>query len=125
MTKRRYRSYTLDFKLQVLSDYYQSGKSVYFIAKKWGIPTKSTIESWKKAFPIDSKVLSLSAEAVSSYKMKHEKSESREEMLQQRISELERALAIERMRSRGFEKMIEIAEREEGISILKKGGAKQ
>ena len=31
----------------------------------------------------------------------------------------------EKMRSRAFEKMIEIAEEEEGISILKKDGAKQ
>lgn len=48
-----------------------------------------------------------------------------EEILQNRISNLERALELERMRSRAFEKMIEIAEAEEGISILKKGGAKQ
>lgn len=48
-----------------------------------------------------------------------------EEILQTRISNLERALELERMRSRAFEKMIEIAEAEEGISILKKGGAKQ
>ena len=58
--------------------------------------------------------------------MKNEtKSLSTEELLQKRINDLERALAMEKLRSRAFEKMIEIAEQEEGISILKKGGAKQ
>lgn len=50
---------------------------------------------------------------------------SNEDIFLHRISELEKALELEKMRSRAFEKMIEIAEEEEGISILKKGGAKQ
>ena len=47
------------------------------------------------------------------------------ESLQKRIEELRRSLELEKMRSRAFEKMIEIAEEEEGISIIKKDGAKQ
>ncbi|MDB9150228.1 hypothetical protein [Parabacteroides distasonis] len=47
------------------------------------------------------------------------------EALQKRIEELRRSLELEKMRSRAFEKMIEIAEQEEGISILKKDGAKR
>ena len=47
------------------------------------------------------------------------------ESLQKRIEELRRSLELEKMRSRAFEKKIEIAEEEEGISILKKDGAKQ
>lgn len=47
------------------------------------------------------------------------------ESLQKRIEELRRSLELEKMRSRAFEKMIGIAEEEEGISILKKDGAKQ
>ena len=42
-----------------------------------------------------------------------------------RIEELRRSLELEKMRSRAFEKMIEIAEEEEGISIFRKDGAKQ
>lgn len=41
------------------------------------------------------------------------------ESLQKRIEELRRSLELEKMRSRAFEKMIEIAEEEEGINILK------
>ena len=47
------------------------------------------------------------------------------ESLQKRIEELRRSLELEKMRSRAFEKMIEIAEEEEGISIFRKDGAKQ
>lgn len=47
------------------------------------------------------------------------------ESIQKRIEELRRSLELEKMRSRAFEKMIEIAEEEEGISIFRKDGAKQ
>lgn len=47
------------------------------------------------------------------------------ESLQKRIEELRRSLELEKMRSRAFEKMVEIAEEEEGISIFRKDGAKQ
>ena len=42
-----------------------------------------------------------------------------------RFSTAWKALEYERMRCRGYEKLIEIAEKEEGISILKKDGARQ
>ena len=45
---------------------------------------------------------------------------SEEQILQERIVALERSLQMERMRCRALEKVIEIVEREEGISILKK-----
>jgi hypothetical protein len=48
-----------------------------------------------------------------------------EQILQERIADLERSLTMERLRNRALEKVIEIAEREEGISILKKSGVKQ
>ena len=58
--------------------------------------------------------------------MEHQETKlSNEEILRKRISDLERALELEKLRSRAFEKMIQIAEQEEGISILKKGGARQ
>lgn len=43
----------------------------------------------------------------------------------QRIKELEKQLAEERLKVIAYQKLIEIAEREEGISILKKDAAKQ
>lgn len=79
-----------------------------------------------KRWPVDSKALSLPSEVISSYRMEHQETKlSNEEILRNRISDLERALELEKLRSRALEKMIQIAEQEEGISILKKGGARQ
>ena len=57
--------------------------------------------------------------------MRHQQDTDSQEAMRQRIKALEKALEYERMRCRGYEKLIEIAEKEEGISILKKDGAKQ
>ena len=125
MTKDNPRHYDDAFKLRVLSDYYQSGMSKGFISRKWGI-THPTLIKWEKLWPIDSKALSLPAEIISTYRMSGKgRDKSDEQILQERISALERSLQIERMRSRALEIVIEIAEREEGISILKKDGVKQ
>ena len=125
MARKKYERYSDDFKLKVLSDYYSSGMSKYFTAKKWGIE-RGQIKAWMKIWPVDSKELSLPDEIISTFRMGGKDSvRTGEQILQERISALEKSLAYERMRSRAFEKLIEIAEREEGISILKKGGVKQ
>ena len=109
----------------MLSDYYQSGMSKSFISKKWGI-SHLTFLKWEKRWPIDSKELSLPSEIISTYRMGgKDRGKSEEQILQERISALEKSLSLERMRCRALEKVIEIAEHEEGISILKKDGVKQ
>lgn len=126
MTKRKKaRVYTEVFKLKVLRDFYSSGESAWSIARKWEIDPNSLYQ-WKRRWPIGSKELSLPAETLAKIPMpKPTPEKTAEELLQDRITALEHALALEKMRSRAFEKMIEIAESEEGISILKKDGAKQ
>lgn len=126
MTKRKKpREFAIGFKLQVVSDYYSSGSTLTESSRKWNID-RASLYNWLKQLPVDSKLLSLPSEVIEAYRMEHKETKlGNEEILQNRISNLERALELERMRSRAFEKMIEIAEAEEGISILKKGGAKQ
>lgn len=126
MTKDNQKKFTDEFKLRVLSDYYESGMSKNFIAHKWGLSSNSVISKWQKFWPIDSKELSLPSEIISTYRMGgKDRGKTDEEILQSRIAELERSLQMERMRCRSLEKVIEIAEREEGISILKKDGVRQ
>ena len=109
----------------MLSDYFSSGMSKVFTSRKWGIG-HSQLNDWLKIWPIDSKELSLPEEIISTYRMGgKDRGKSDEQILQERISELEKSLSMERMRCRALEKVIEIAEREEGISILKKDGVKQ
>ena len=126
MTKINQKKYTDEFKLRVLSDYYESGVSRNFIARKWGVSNGIVISSWEKLWPIDSKELSLPDEIISTYHMAGKDREKTDaQILQERVAELEKSLAMERLRCRALEKVIEIAEREEGISILKKDGVKQ
>jgi transposase-like protein len=125
MTSNDQMKYDDTFKLQVLSDYYSSGMSKSFISRKWGI-SHPTLIKWQKLWPIDSKALSLPDEIISTYRMGgKDRGKTDEQIYQERISELEKSLQMERMRCRALEKAIEIAEREEGISILKKDGVKQ
>ena len=126
MTKGKQRHYDDAYKLRVLSDYYESGMSKRLIASKWGLASQNYISRWQEIWPIDSKELSLSSEIISTYRMGgKDRGKSDEQILQERIAALERSLQMERMRNRALEKVIEIAEREEGISILKKDGVKQ
>ena len=125
MTKSVRKSYDVSFKLQVLSDYYLNGQSKNFTCKKWGISFPA-LSDWLKIWPVEEKELPLLDEIMSRYRMEAEnKGKSDEQILQERVAALERSLQMERMRCRALEKVIEIAEREEGISILKKDGVRQ
>ncbi|NDW13516.1 hypothetical protein D0T50_11510 [Bacteroides sp. 214] len=75
-------------------------------------------------YPVDSESLSLDIETISRCQMKNRK-KTKEEVLRDQVLGLKKALEMEKLRSRAFEELIKITEKEEGISILKKGGAKQ
>ena len=57
--------------------------------------------------------------------MKKNTPKTKEEELQVRIKELEKALEYEKLRSLAYSTMIDIAEKEFNIPIRKKPGAKQ
>lgn len=123
-TKERHRHYEESFKLLVLRDYYESGSSLNSTSKKWGLKSYTTLKGWVEKYKIETKSLSLSQEVKEAYMKKHSP-RSKEEELEARVKELEKALSYEKLRSRGYEIMIEIAEKKEGIEIRKKPGTKQ
>lgn len=124
MTKSKQRVYSEPFRLEVLRDYYLSGMCASFTIKKWGLGSAQLLRHWIKRYPIDSELLSLPSETISRLSM-CDSQQSKEELLEQEIQNLKKALELEKLRSRAFEKLVEITEKEEGISILKKDGAKQ
>ena len=124
MTKSKQCFYSETFKLEVLRDYYLGGMSQSFTSKKWGLSCPQLLTFWIKRYPIDSELLSLPAELISRLSM-CDTPKSKEELLEQEVINLKKALELEKLRSRAFEKLIEVAEKSEGISILKKDGAKQ
>lgn len=123
MPKKSPSFYSETFKLEVLRDYYSSGLSKIATAKKWNLSSHSILINWLSRYPFDSELLSLPSELVSELKMKNEP-KSREQLLEEEILRLRKALELEKLRSHAFKKLIETVENEEGISILKKDGAK-
>ena len=110
--------------MEVLSYYYTHGEHRRRTYEKYGI-TETSLRQWLKAYKIEKEGVSLQTELEKSFQMKHRQDTDSQEAMRQRIEGLEKALEYERMRCRGYEKLIEMAEKEEGISILKKDGAKQ
>ena len=131
--KRTHRRYDLDFKFTVLTDYYQSGESKNFIAKKYNIDHTNII-SWEKQYALDEKDLNLSVELCrkleSMRKAQKQKESStrkktREEELQEEILKLRRALEYSELRNEALHEVLKIGKEEYGVDLLKKAGAKQ
>ena len=122
--KKTRKTYTKEYKYEVLSYYYSHGEHRRKTYERYGID-EALLRQWLKAYRIEKKGVSLRSEIENALQMNQPQEPETQESLQKRIEALEQALEYERLRCRGYEKLIEIAEREEGISILKKDGAKQ
>ncbi|HJD75936.1 MAG TPA: transposase [Bacteroides reticulotermitis] len=119
------RPYNSDeVRLEAVREYYETGVSQNFIARKYNLRSPSTFRNWLKRFPITDESLSLSDSTITSVMKKQVPVLSQDEK-QKRICDLEKALAHEKLRSEALSTMIDIAEKQEGICIRKKPGAKQ
>lgn len=120
---KHYNRYSESFKLQVLSDYYANGSQLLATARKWNIPD-SSLWSWLNAScKNEKKVVPLQTETEDRPTMQDNQSTIQE--LQQQVSELQKSLELERLRVVAYERLIEVVKKEDGIDLLKKGGAKQ
>lgn len=105
--------YSESFKRMVVREYEQGGVSKDALMYKYGIAGHSLVLNWCRKYG----------------KLDYPKGTSigrpMKDPQKRRIKELEQALERERLKVEAYQKLIEIAEREEGISILKKDAAKQ
>jgi transposase len=115
-----------DAKLAILRDYYENGLSDDEVVLKYHISSKQLFFQWIGQYM--GKSLSLSEPKETDLEMKKQKvnldtlSDQEKDL---RIKSLEKALEMERLRSRGFEVMIDVAEKQLNIPIRKKAGTKQ
>ncbi|MCD8260365.1 MAG: transposase [Bacteroides sp.] len=121
--------YSEDFKLRLVIEYYSSGVSRGFIQRKYGLSSKTLFGSWLLRYPFEEILLSLPPDEQA-FIMKKKESDSssslsRQEELEARVKELEKALAYANLRAHALDRMIDIAEEQEGIRIRKKPGTKQ
>lgn len=113
-------------KLAILRDYYENGLSVDEVVLKYRISSKQLLFQWIGQYM--GKSLSLSEPKETDLDMKKQKdnldalSDQEKDL---KIKSLEKALEMEKLRSKGFETMIDVAEKELNIPIRKKAGTKQ
>ena len=121
------KSYSKSFKLKVLRDYVESGKSRQEISLKYSIdPT--LISHWVRIFGVERTHF---ADHIKLVPMRASKT-ARELAMEQRIRDLERILkkkdeelAFEKLRCRAMDTLIDVAEEQLHIQIRKKAGTKQ
>lgn len=122
---KKYKTYTEEFKLSVIRDYYSSGVSRYACAKTHGIGSP-LLKKWLLKYSCEQKSVALPSEATSEEMANRSKESYREEVarLKQRNKELEQALRFSRMETEARDLLITRAEEEFDIPIRKKSGAK-
>lgn len=120
---RTSNTYSESFKLQVLSDYYASGSHLRETSRKWGISDPSLCRWLKDSCKNEKKLLPLQSKLEKGSTMQDNQSTIQE--LQEQVSNLQKSLEYERLRVAAYERLIEVVKKEDGIDLLKKGGAKQ
>lgn len=108
------KKYSDAFKKMVVAEYEKGIVGKDELQKKYGIKGNSAVLNWCRKFG----------------KLHYPKKGTNigrpmKDPQKQRIKELEKLLAEEKLKVIAYQKLIEITEREEGISILKKDAAKQ
>ena len=123
----------MDFKLQLLKEYYESGSSMYSISKKHGVDDV-TFFRWVKSF--ESKSISLPeelSELENQVYMARKKSIAGKpspamtelDRLRDENLRLRKALSYSELRNEDLHEVLKIGRERYGIDLLKKAGAKQ
>jgi transposase len=118
------------FKRKVIEEYLAGGVSKMDLLRKYGIKTKSGIQRWMYSLGYIDPYAEVATEkrpkfsrvTQSCMPSNHASTSSSDEVatLQQKVTELQRALQDERLRSEAYLRMIELAEKELHIAIRKK-----
>ena len=117
--KRQRKSYSDAFKRQVLEDYFRSGKTKLSCCRQWGVPW-TTFQKWLEACKIAKKSVPLHPQMKDM--------DAKEQVIDNLRAENERLRQENewhRLRVAAYERLLEIIKEEDGIDLLKKGGAKQ
>lgn len=120
--KKKQSVYSESFKWQVVEEV-QSGKYSKEEARRiYGIRSKSGILEWMRIFSGQDR---RSKKEITPELLEMAKKSKKEKALEEKIKQLEKELNIEKHKALLYEKIVEVAEEELGVSIRKKPGAKQ
>ncbi len=123
---RNYQTYSEEFKLSVIRDYYSSGMSKKACIRKYGLSGNAIFLNWLRKYDNAENVVPLQAEPNDDDMANRSKDDYRDENaeLKKRIRELEKALEFSRLETLARDMMIDKAEEYFDIPIRKKSGAK-
>lgn len=112
--------YSDEFKLMVIKEVLSGKISKEAVKRKYGIKGKSAVLNWIRKFE-----KSTVKQSTHNIKMSKKSNNLNNDLLLNRIKELEDALLEEKIKAEGFSKMIDIAEKEFKIPIRKKYNTKR
>jgi len=116
--------YSEEFKRKVIEEYLETGTPKQRLLDKYGITYRGAFQAWMPALGyVDIRRLPKPAKLLAAYTLSKPKEEDIES-LRRRVKELQRELEDEKLRVEAYARLIELAEREQGISIRKKDNTK-
>lgn len=119
-----YYRYSEDEKIQIVSDYVQSGCQASEIVEKYHLSGKQILLTWVGQFVKAEESLSLPSKQNEDPMAKKNPDERIRE-LEAENKRLEKALELEKLRAKAYDTMINVAEETFNIPIRKKSGTKQ
>lgn len=119
-----YYRYSEDEKIQIVSDYVQSGCQASEIVEKYHLSGKQILLTWVGQFVKAEESLSLPSKQNEDPMAKKNPDERIRE-LEAENRRLEKALELEKLRAKAYDTMINVAEETFNIPIRKKSGTKQ
>lgn len=119
------RIYDNQFKHQVISEYLETKCSKMSLLRKYDIHSKSAVQRWMKKYGYqDIYQEKINKFAITNTSMARNKQGEDIRDLQLKITLLEKQLEIEKLRSKAYARVIEIAEQELKIPLRKKYNTK-
>ena len=119
-----YYRYSEDEKIQIVSDYVQSGCPASEIVEKYHLSGKQVLLTWVGRLVKAEESLSLPSKQNED-PMAKKNPEERIRELEAENRRLEKALELEKLRAKAYDTMINVAEETFNIPIRKKSGTKQ
>jgi len=117
--------YTDDEKLKIISEFLQEQTPVQTILDKYHISSKYVFMSWMDKLLKEKESLSLQEQINPSEPMADKSLEDRVKELEAENKRLQKALELEKLRSKALDTMINVAEETFNIPVRKKPGTKQ
>ena len=118
-------TFTDEDRIAIVSEYVGGRVPARQIVEKYHLSSRQVLFSWMDKFVNEKELVSLSDETNPSDPMAKKSPEDRVKELEAENKQLQKALELEKLRSKAYNTMIDVAEETFNIPIRKKAGTKQ